>query len=167
MLSKYRNSANSVVIGIAAFALIGLSLILTILPLGKTIVMLNGIYAGSVIGIIFAYWRLIAATVIGDPPFDRARQYALGTFFLWSAYTATVFISIIVRASGGDPAPYMIVAGSRWIAIIAAWLQVTAPDFGDGFFGSADRKVLWIAVLISATLSVLMIVFQESALLSL
>lgn len=162
----FTNPANNLVYAIGIIASIGFAAIAALIPLELSIVMLNGIYFGSIIGIVVTYWGLIKATIIGAPPFDRARQYALGVFAIWLAYTATVFISIISRAAGDDVTPYYIVAASRYVAIIAAWLQVTAPDFGDGFLFGRDRKILWSAVTISIIISIFIIFAQSQAVLA-
>lgn len=162
----FKNSANNIVMLIAATCVVGLSILLTIAPLDKAIIVLNSLFAGSIFGIVFAYWRLIFATILGAPPFDRARQYALSVFIMWIAICMFVATSIFSRSTGHDPTPYTLTAAGRYLLIVAAWLQVTAPDFGMGFFAGKDRKILWTAVAIATIVAITLIIAQDNSLLA-
>jgi hypothetical protein len=163
MLSRQNRDKIWIIFGACC---VGFAALLVVFPILDLIIVLNSLYAGSLFGIIVAYWRLIIATVAGSPPFDRARQYALGVFILWAAYSGTVLISIYVHASGIATPTYLMIIASRYAAILAAWLQVTAPDFGEGFFAGRDRKVLWIAVALSIAASMVLIIAQDRTVLS-
>ncbi len=165
MFQKFANN-NRIVWLIFGWSFAGLAFLFALGPVQDLITLLNGILAGSLFGILFAYWRLAIATVVGAPPFDRARQYALSVFILWIVIAVLVFGSIWTRSSGVWTPPYFYAVAIRYGAIIAAWMQVTAPDFDEGFFSGKDRKVLWTAVLISTVSSLFFIFAQDQTILS-
>lgn len=159
------NRESKFIVSMMIIAIAILIAMLKLFPLNSLITVLNGVFIGSICGIVFAFWRLLKSTVIGAPPFDRARQYALSVFIMWIAIFLTALISIISRASGNDPVPYALVAASRYFVIIAAILQITAPDFGSSFFAGKDRKFLWTAVIIGLVVSSVLIFAQEQSVL--
>jgi hypothetical protein len=165
--TMFKNPANNAIWSIIVGSLAGL-LTITIFPYDfkNVITVLNGLYVGSMFGIIFAYWRLIIATIVGHPPFDRARQYALSVFILWGALNCFIFGSVWSKSAGVDTHVYFYSIVGRYGGILAAWLQVTAPGFGEGFFHGRDRKVLWIAVAISTAVSAFLIFAQSQTILS-
>lgn len=157
----------------AIFALTcGLILLLLFAPLADTIIVLNGIFTGSMFAILFAYWRIIgAAFVTGSVRYSRVDQIALGFFLCWIGYDLQVAISIYYRILGInavniDDFTSMLIVASRYVAIVAAWLQVTAPDFGRGIFYGRERKILWFGVSLGMVISAVLIYAQDGAILS-
>jgi hypothetical protein len=132
---------NKVLVAAALFALAFCGLI-SFFPLEALIITLNGIFAGTMAAVLVAYFSLLKNAILGVQPYDRVRQMTLGFFFCWTAYCLSVAASIYVRAAGVDVHPTVMTAASRYVAIIAAILQVTAPDFGLGLFHGRDRKIL-------------------------
>lgn len=109
------------------------------------IYIMNSTFAGAMVAILVAYWRLVWNALAGIRPYDRVRQMTLGFVLCWVAYCISVFTSIYFRSadlSGAATTSIWTVMG-RYIAIFAAVLQVTAPDFGLGIFHGRDRKTLW------------------------
>lgn len=153
------NAANRVILGAVA-ALIGFWVLAATVAPAFLIVMLNGVYFGTVAAIIVAYGRLLLNAVGGVRPYDRVRQMTLGFFLMHVAYGITVIVSFYLRASGMDVTSTIGTAGSRYCAILAAILQVTAPDFGLGLFHGRDRKVLLTGVSIGLIVAVVMTLAQ-------
>jgi hypothetical protein len=130
----------------------------------RTIVMLNGLFAGSMVAIVVAYHRLIWFAMLGRGEYDRVRQMTLGFAVCWAAVCVGVANSVMLRASGGYVPTSELTAVARYLAIIAAILQVTAPDFGLGLFHGRDRRVLWTGGTLGLISAALVIALQEGAL---
>jgi hypothetical protein len=56
-------------------------------------------------------------------------------------------------------------ADVRYLCILAAILQITAPDFGLGLFHGRDRKTQWLGFVLGLTTAVGTIIFQDQTLL--
>lgn len=118
------------------------------LPSGVLIGVLNGVFTGAMAALVVAYWRLLWNAVRGIRPYDRVRQMTLGFATCWIAYGIGVLVSVYLQSSGFDQRASTMVAFSRYMAILAAVLQVTAPDFGLGLFHGRDRKTLWTGIVV-------------------
>lgn len=143
---------------IAAVALF--ACLVWLVPMDPLIVTLNGIFAGTMAAIAVAYWRLLWNAVLGVQPYDRVRQMSLGFALCWFAYLLGVTISIYFRTAGYDVNSSILTAASRYVAIFAAILQVTAPDFGLGLFHGRERKTLWGGVIVGFAVALVMILAQ-------
>lgn len=130
-------------------------------PLPEMIILFNGIFAGTMAAIAVAYWRLLLNAVLGIRPYDRVRQMALGFALCWLAYVLGVSVSIYLRSAGADVNSSLLTAASRYVASIAAILQVTAPDFGLGLFYGRDRKMLVAGVVVGVAVAGFMIFAQD------
>ena len=131
-----------------------------ILPIKLFISILNGVFAGTMAALIVAYWRLLLNALLGVRPYDRVRQMTLGFVIAWMAYGIGVLVSIYLQSSGFDQRASMMVAFSRYVAIIAAVLQVTAPDFGLGLFHGRERKTLWTGIVLGLTVASIVTLMQ-------
>ena len=128
---------------LSAMAAIGFFLIVINMFEAETLIyIMNSTFAGAMVAILVAYWRLVWNALAGVRPYDRVRQMTLGFVLCWVAYCISVFTSIYFHLSGANTASLWTVF-NRYIAIGAAVLQVTAPDFGLGIFHGRDRKTLW------------------------
>lgn len=150
----------------AAGALALFALLVSIVPMGELIIALNGVFAGAMAAITVAYWRLLWNALLGIRPYDRVRQMTLGFAMCWAAYILGVAISIYFRSSGVDVNSSILTAASRYVAIIAAVLQVTAPDFGLGLFHGRDRKILVTGIVVGFVTAVIVIFTQNEQLLA-
>lgn len=128
------------------------------------IVLLNGLFAGSIMAIAFAYHRLIWFAMLGRGEYNRVRQMTLGFAAVWGAVCVGAANSIWLRASGAPIPTTELAAAARYLTIVAAVLQVTAPDFGLGLFHGRDRRVLWTSFGLGSTVAALVILFQEGVL---
>ena len=123
---------------------------------------LNGLFAGAVVTIVAAYYRLIWAAVRGDGEYDRVRQMTLGLFLLWAAMVLNVLVSIYARSTEFEVTTYTGAAASRYIAIIAAVMQVMSLDYGFALFHGRDKVLLWASLVLGAAVAVTTIVLQTS-----
>lgn len=155
---------NRVLLGTIVFTLgfVGLA---SIVPVDLLIVLLNGIFMGCVAAIAVAYWPLVMNAVLGVRPYDRVRQMTLGFALCWSAYIISVMLSVYLRSSDAMFTSSMFTAVSRYVAVIAAVLQVTAPDFGLGLFHGRDRKVLYTGVSVGLAVAVFIVLAQQMSIL--
>lgn len=156
---------NRVVIAIVAAAALFVSLLL-VMSLPRFIVILNGVFAGTMAAVVVAYWRLLWNAVLGIRPYDRVRQMTLGFALCWTAYVLGVMVSIYLRSAGAEINTSVLTAASRYVAIIAAMLQVSAPDFGLGLFHGRDRKVLFTSVAVGAIVAVVIMFAQTETVLA-
>lgn len=156
---------NRVVLAIVAAAALFAAL-LVVLPLPVLIVILNGVFAGTMAAIVVAYWRLLWNAVLGIRPYDRVRQMTLGFALCWMAYVLGVMVSVYLRSAGAEINTSVLTAASRYVAIIAAMLQVSAPDFGLGLFRGRDRKVLFTSVAVGAIVAVVIMFAQTETVLA-
>lgn len=129
----------------------------------RVIVLLNGLFAGSMVAIVVAYHKLIWFALLGRGEYNRVRQMTLGFAVGWGAICIGVANSIMLRASGEAIPTSELTAVARYLAIIAAMLQVTAPDFGLGLFHGRDRRVLWTGATLGLLAAAIVIAFQESS----
>lgn len=148
-----QNAINRVLVGSFLLVLVFFVVVAT-LPLDDVIIVLNGLFFGTAAAILVAYGRLLWNAILGIRPYDRVRQMTLGFFLCWVAYGLVVAASFYLRASGTDVNSTYLTAASRYAAVVAAVLQVTAPDFGLGIFHGRDRKVLYTSVAIGLAVAV-------------
>lgn len=148
------------VVGISAALAALFGLLVLYVPLDSLVVALNSVFAGTMAAILVAYFPLLRNAILGVHPYDRVRQMTLGFFLCWLAYCIVVLSSIYVRSFGYDGTTSILTAASRYLAIVAAGLQVTAPDFGLGLFHGRDRKVLT-AGIVSGLLVALVAIFMQ------
>jgi hypothetical protein len=127
----------------------------------ELIILLNGLFFGAVTAVAIAYGKLVLFAILGRSPYDKVWQMTLGFFILWLAVFVAVANSVFIRTIG-EPAPINdLTSIARYLSIIAACVQVTAPDFGLGIFHGRDRKVLWASVTVGLLVAVLVILLQQ------
>lgn len=135
--------------------------------LDSLIVITDGAFGGAIAALLVAFGPLLYNTLRNVEPYSRARQMTLGWFALWLAYVLAAYVSVWNRAIGDPPAnPNYISALSRYVAVYAAALQVTAPDFGLGLFSGRNRKILWASIIIGLIVAAVIWVAQDQAILS-
>jgi hypothetical protein len=128
----------------AALALVAIGTALfEFVPLNHLVQLTNGLFLGSMAAIVVAYGQLIWNAILGVKPYDRVRQMTLGFALCWLAYGLSVVASVYLRSTDAVVTSTYLTVCHRLIAIVAAILQVTAPDFGLGIFHGRDRKMLW------------------------
>jgi hypothetical protein len=151
---------------VGMFLLCGLVGLYFAVPPVHLVVILNSVLIGMLMSVAVAYSRLIWDALSGKGEWDRVRQMAIGIAILWMAYTLSTVNSVFVRAglsySMGDPS--FITIASRYGAIVAAVLQITAPDLGNPLFYGRDRKLLWLSFSVGAVTALAVLLLQGPSL---
>lgn len=153
---------NRVIISAAGLVALFLAMAYTI-PIDLFIVLLNGVFVGAMAAISIAYWPLVKNAILGVRPYDRVRQMTIGFVLCWFAYIMSVSVSIHFRSADIDVQSSLLTAAGRYAAVVAAIMQVTAPDFGLGLFHGRDRKVLYTGIGVGLMVALGIIVMQESS----
>jgi hypothetical protein len=129
------------------------------------IIVLNGIFAGCMVAIVVAYHRLIVGAALGLGEYNRVRQMTMGFAVGWIAICLSTTSSIYARSEGAPLTAPTLTAAVRYLFILAAILQITAPDFGLGLFHGRDRKTLWLGFVMGMVTAIATIIFQDRTLL--
>jgi hypothetical protein len=139
----------------------GFSLLYNVFTANELIVLLNGLLVGSLVSIAVAYRTLLWEAIAGDiENYTRYKQMTLSIFLQWLVIVIGVSSSIYIRAIDLPTTAFTLVAFARYLAIIAAILQVTSPDLGHGAFFGRDRKVLALSFGIGASVALFLIYVQ-------
>ena len=157
---------NRVMIG-AALATVGFFALYFTMTTEHMVVLMNGLFAGSIAAIVVAYWKLLWNAVLGIRPYDRVRQMTLGFALCWFAFCLLIWSSIYLVSAGAPVNSTIFGLAGRYVAIIAAVLQVTAPDFGLGIFHGRDRKVLTAGLITGFLVALATILLQGNEVLAL
>lgn len=150
-----RNLSLALLSGAGAFA--GL---IFAFDMATVIVLLNSLFIGAMAAIAWAYGPLVFGSILGRQPYDGIRQMTLGFFVCWLSIVVTVVASIYVRSMGYAVTTTLLAAVARYLAITAAILQITAPDFGLGLFHGRDRRVLLIGMGLGVVFAIVAIYLQ-------
>lgn len=161
----FANLALNRVVTISFLLAVIYSGLVTLVPAATLIIVLNGVFVGCMVAITVAYHRLIWFALLGVGDYNRVRQMTLGFAIAWAAIGVGAINSIYLRSIGADIPATALTAATRYLAIIAAVLQVTAPDFGLGLFHGRDRRVLWSGALLGSVAAIFTIVLQDGSLL--
>jgi len=155
--------------GYAAFFAVAAAVFIALvkfLPLDSLIVLLNGAFIGTMLAITVAYGRLFYDAMADKVRFGRemtddVRQMVISFLACWLAYGIIVGSSFYVRAADEPVTSMLATAVSRYIAILAAVGQITAPDYGVSVFYGRDRKFLWLALGFGVLAGITAVVMQE------
>lgn len=156
--------SNRVAIGIFALAALFFGLV-TYCDLETLIIVLNGVFVGSMVAIVVAYHQLILGAALGIGEYNRVRQMTIGFAVMWTVICLSAGGSIYARSRGAELTTPMLTAAIRYLAIIGAVLQITAPDFGLGLFHGRDRKTLWAGFILGLATAIAAMLFQDRSLL--
>ena len=155
--------ANRVAIGIFALATLFFGLV-AYSDLETLIIVLNGLFVGSMVAIVVAYHQLIIGAAFGIGEYNRVRQMTIGFAVMWTVICLSAAGSIYARWKGAELTAPMLTAAIRFLAIVGAVMQITAPDFGLGLFHGRDRKTLWAGFLLGTATAAAAILFQDRSL---
>lgn len=130
---------------------------------GLLMSVLNGVFAGAVVTIVAAYYQLIVTAIRGDGEYDRVGQMTLGLLLLWVSVVTIVGVSIYARSTEAEyfTAPYTAAAASRYLAIIAAVLQLRSLDYSFALFHGRDKTMIGASLVLGAAVAVTTIVLQQ------
>lgn len=136
------------------------------LPAPASIVVLNGVFAAATVSVFWGYAPLFFDVLRNWRAYDRVAHYVLGVFVLWGAVIVGASNSIFLRATlqPEEIPTTVLTALARFLAILAAVIQVTAPDFGEGILYGRDRRRLWTGVLIGLAAGIVVLYLQRESL---
>lgn len=152
--------SNRVAIGIFALGALFFGLV-SYCDLETLIIVLNGVFVGSMV----AYHQLIIGAALGVGEYNRVRQMTIGFAIMWTVICLSAAGSIYARSKGAELTAPVLTGAIRYLAIVGAVLQITAPDFGLGLFHGRDRKTLWLGFLLGLITAIFTIYFQDHSLL--
>lgn len=160
-----KNLNNKVVNGFIALNLV-FALLIFMFPADKLIITLNGVTAGCFVAIMNAYKELFWAALTNQGrPYDQIRQMTLSIILQWAIIFGSTWTSFYNRSMGFDIPANPVTVYIRILTVIAAVLQVTAPDFGLGIFYGRDRKVLWASISAGTIVAVAVMYIQINSVL--
>ena len=136
-----------------------------IIPTPTFIIVLNGAYIGTMFAITIAYGELMTQSIFGygdRRKYDDIRQMVIGLFLTWLAYGMSVSSSVYLRAADQSGQALVFTAAGRYVAIIGAIMQITAPNLGEPVFSGRDRKLLWAGVAAGLLLASILIFMQAT-----
>lgn len=153
--------SNRVTLGLITLVLFYV-IMLSIFETSKMIIVLNGVIFGCFVAILNAYSKLFWMAVTGGGrPYDQIRQMTLSIILQWVFIFGSIWTSFYSRSMGYDIPANPVSVFIRLVGILAAVLQVTAPDFGLGLFHGRDRKVLWTGIIAGTIAAFAAIYIQE------
>lgn len=131
------------------------------------ITVLNGAFFGTMFGITVAYaplfWRSLRNDETLEPDVQQMVLSFLGT---WAAYVLVVYASVYLRMADMPVSSLLVSAISRYIAIVSAIAQITAPAYGKAFFYGRERKSLYVGLASGIVMAILLVVAQTSTVLA-
>lgn len=158
MLTKL---GNKLVLGIILSCALFLTLYAA-LPPRHMLILMNGLFVGAMVGVAVTFGQLLWSAIMGHRPYDRVRQMTLGMATHWLATSLLIGSSImLVATDAGQQTTFAGLAG-RYLAVVAATLKVTAPDYGLGIFYGRDRKLLIAGLILGGLAAACVIVFQQT-----
>lgn len=107
------------------------------------IVLLNGLFAGSLLAIGLQYRKLLLDALVGDGGYDRYRQMTLSIFLQWVVICIGVMTSIYINAADLPTLPFTAVAFARYLATVTAFIQITSPYVGYHYSDTAKRSFIF------------------------
>lgn len=126
------------------------------------LILLNGLFAGSVVGVLITYGQLVWQTIIDRRAYNRARHMTLGFALAWIAISLAVAASIYAISRGIDnPSINELTLIARWVYIVAAYLQITAPDFGVNMLDHRNRRLLLVTLMAGLLVAAVVIWMQQ------
>lgn len=153
------------VVGFIAVSAAIFAIAMWTLSVGRFITILNGLFVGTSVAVGLAYWRLFVDAMFGDKtgPYKRVRQMTWGFFILWLAVFFGASGSIYTKIMDMPTQTTVVLALSRYFAITAAVVQVTAPDYGQDIFHGRDRKVLAGSAALGLAVAIILIYLQGTS----
>lgn len=123
------------------------------------IILLNGLFAGSLVAIGLAYRRLLLDAIIGDGHYDRYRQMTFSIFLQWMVICIGVATSIYINAADLPGPAFVAIAFARYLATVTAFIQITSPYVG-GEFVAGDKQTIATSIGVGLVVAVLLIWLQ-------
>lgn len=145
-----------VILGLAAL----FAALWTILPPDILVIILNGVFVGSLVTVGASYYKLLRATLRGDTMYDRTRFMTLSIAILWFSVIVSVAASVYARMNDTYSTTFLLSAIGRYLAIVAALMQMRSLDYGWAMFHSHDRVMIWASTFLGVTVGAGIIAIQ-------
>ncbi len=136
----------------------------SVFSVDRLIVILNSLFIGTSVTVAISFWRLFRDALFGGP-YDRV-HIGLAGALLDLAILFGASGSIYTRMFDLPTQTTILLVISRFLAIFAAVLQVTAPDFGHGLFYGRDRRLLIASIVIGIIAASVLMYGQEEEILA-
>jgi hypothetical protein len=120
----------------------------SVMPTDTLIVVLNGVYIGAMFGIAVCFGGMILDAMTGKEEYDDVSQMVTSMFGTWVALSIAFGVSAYLRAADMSSSSLLASAFARYVGILSAVGQITAPTLGERFFAGRDRKVLWASLFV-------------------
>lgn len=141
--------------------------LVNLMNLNTVITILNGVFAGTMFGLIVAYGSMFWQAFFNQRRYGvqmepSTKRFALSVLASWIAYAIVAYTSIKIRATDGQLNVMLETAISRFLVIIAAVGQITSADAGEDAFYGRDRKALWLGVAVGLVVAAFTVYVQEN-----
>ena len=143
----------------AILAIAGFVGLYIFMDLGTLVALLNGVFIGTVAAVCVTYRRLLWHSLTGAKQYDRVEQMTLGLLLCWISYCVAAARTVQFHSAEVTHNAALL-AVSRYVAIIAAVLQVTALDFGVGSPHSYSRNAAWAGLAVGVAVSAVVMWLQ-------
>jgi len=149
-------TVQAVILGLAAF----FALLWTYVPPDILVICLNGVFVGSLVTVGAAYYKLLKAALRGDTLYDRTRFMTLSIAILWISVIISVGASVYSRMADTYSTVFLLSAIARYMAIVAALMQMRSLDYGWAMFHAHDRVMIWASTFLGVTVGIGVIAMQ-------
>lgn len=159
----FRNlTRNTILKGAAAIAAVYVVAAL-IFSADTLVEIMNGLYLGVLVSVVAVYWRTGWDALKGEGEYGRVQHFAIGCTLLWISFTIIRSVSILTIAwpEWGWLRSSHFISIAQVLAVLAGFMQVTAPDFKSGYARGRDHDTLIGAMLLSVIVSVGAYIFQN------
>lgn len=156
-----RSLATNVTVQVVILGLAALFVLLwTYIPPDILVIFLNGIFVGSLVTVAAAYYKLLRATLRGDTAYDRTRFMTLSIAILWFSVIISVLASVYARMTDTQSTVFVLSAVARYLAIVAALMQMRSLDYGWAMFHAHDRVMIWASTFLGVTVGIGVVAMQ-------
>lgn len=133
--------------GLIIFCYVALYLIaaLTLAP-GNLIILLNGLFVGSLVSLLIVFRTLTWNTFRGRVRYSDVSVFTLGLLVTLVGIVLGVAASIQNQVTDNSGSIYSLAAMGRYAVVSGFLTMAYSPDVGLGFFEGIDRKAIWLSV---------------------
>jgi hypothetical protein len=130
------------------------------------VVILNGVFVGSIVAFLFVLRTLTWATFRGKIKYPDVSMFTLGLLLVLFGICSGVATSIYIKASDLAVPVFTLTALARYSVICGIMTMAYAPGAGGGFLEGSDRKVVLLSVASGIVAALVTIYVQSFAVLA-
>lgn len=125
-------------------------------------IILNGVFAGSIVAFGAALWPLFRDIVRGRTEGIDVGWFTIGLFVAVISMIVSTITSTVARASNTVVLEYVTTLSpmARYLAIVGLLTMIYAPDAGKSFFYGRDRKIVAASVIVGVISAAFVIYLQ-------